>query len=102
MERYARAKFLDYTTDNMSIYPSPCGVLIAIDLAYNLYSGYGNWFPGKKRLARARELAAAAVAAARERLMVLPTRTPKRFKSVVFQALITVVSCLEFEDHNAE
>lgn len=46
VERYARAKFLDYTTDNMSIYPSPCGVLIAIDLAYNLYSGYGNWFPG--------------------------------------------------------
>lgn len=49
MERYARAKFLDYTTDNMSIYPSPCGVLVAIDLAYNLYSGYGNWFPGAVR-----------------------------------------------------
>ena len=25
IERYARAKFLDYTTDNMSIYPSPTG-----------------------------------------------------------------------------
>lgn len=37
VERYARAKFLDYTTDNMSIYPSPTGVLIAIDLAYNLH-----------------------------------------------------------------
>lgn len=37
VERYARAKFLDYTTDNMSIYPSPTGCLIAIDLAYNLY-----------------------------------------------------------------
>lgn len=37
IERYARAKFLDYTTDNMSIYPSPTGVLIAIDLAYNLH-----------------------------------------------------------------
>ena len=49
VERYARAKFLDYTTDNMSIYPSPCGVLVAIDLAYNLYSGYGNWFPGALR-----------------------------------------------------
>lgn len=49
VERYARAKFLDYTTDNMSIYPSPCGVLVAIDLAYNLYSGYGNWFPGTMR-----------------------------------------------------
>ncbi len=37
VERYARAKFLDYTTDNMSIYPSPTGVMIAIDLAYNLH-----------------------------------------------------------------
>ena len=46
----ARAKFLDYTTDSMSIYPSPTGVLVAIDLAYNLYSGYGNWFPGCKPL----------------------------------------------------
>ena len=37
VERYGRAKFLDYTTDNMSIYPSPTGVMIAIDLAYNLH-----------------------------------------------------------------
>ena len=50
IERYARAKFLDYTTDNMSIYPSPTGALLAVDLAYNLYSGYGNWFPGAKPL----------------------------------------------------
>lgn len=50
VERYARAKFLDYTTDNMSIYPSPTGVLIAIDLAYNLHSAFGNWFPGAKPL----------------------------------------------------
>jgi len=41
VERYARAKFLDYTTDNMSIYPSPTGVLIAVDLAYNLHSAFG-------------------------------------------------------------
>ncbi|KAF8817981.1 pre-mRna processing splicing factor PRP8 [Cardiosporidium cionae] len=34
----------------MSIYPSPTGVLLGIDLAYNLYSGYGNWFPGVKPL----------------------------------------------------
>ena len=27
VERYTRAKFLDYTTDNMSIYPSPTGEL---------------------------------------------------------------------------
>lgn len=50
IERYTRAKFLDYTTDNMTIYPSPTGVLIGLDLAYNLYSGYGNWFPGCKPL----------------------------------------------------
>mmetsp|Transcript_19842 Transcript_19842/g.58838 ORF Transcript_19842/g.58838 Transcript_19842/m.58838 type:complete len:2310 (+) Transcript_19842:69-6998(+) len=50
VERYARAKFLDYTTDNMSIYPSPTGALLAVDLAYNLYSGYGAWFPGCKPL----------------------------------------------------
>jgi len=48
VERYARAKFLDYTTDNMSIYPSPTGVLLAVDLAYSLYSGYGNYIPGGK------------------------------------------------------
>ncbi|OQR97218.1 pre-mRNA-processing-splicing factor 8 [Achlya hypogyna] len=50
VERYARAKFLDYTSDNMTIYPSPTGVLLAVDLAYNLYSGYGNWFTGCKPL----------------------------------------------------
>ncbi|XP_022798772.1 pre-mRNA-processing-splicing factor 8 [Stylophora pistillata] len=50
IERYARAKYLDYTTDNMSIYPSPTGVLIGIDLAYNLHSAFGNWFPGVKPL----------------------------------------------------
>lgn len=93
IERYTRAKFLDYTTDNMvcsvyaflssdrstiasacavrmagqprphplscpcpslpglqSIYPSPTGVMIGIDLAYNLHSSFGNWFPGCKPL----------------------------------------------------
>ena len=50
VERYARAKFLDYTTDAMSIYPSPAGALVAIDLAYNAHSAYGNWFPGSKPL----------------------------------------------------
>jgi pre-mRNA-processing factor 8 len=49
-QRYTRSKFLDYTSDSMSIYPSPTGVLIAIDLAYNLHSAYGNWFPGMKPL----------------------------------------------------
>ncbi|KAL8155657.1 hypothetical protein AgCh_000888 [Apium graveolens] len=50
IERYTRAKFMDYTTDNMSIYPSPTGVMIGLDLAYNLHSAYGNWFPGSKPL----------------------------------------------------
>lgn len=50
IERYARAKFLDYSTDNMSIYPSPSGILLALDLAYSLYSGFGNYIPGGKPL----------------------------------------------------
>ena len=50
IERYSRAKFLEYTMDNMSIYPSPAGCLLGVDLAYNLYSGYGNWFTGVKPL----------------------------------------------------
>lgn len=50
IERYTRAKFLDYTTDNMSIYPSPAGLLIGVDLAFNLQSAFGNWFPGVKPL----------------------------------------------------
>ncbi|ETO20865.1 hypothetical protein RFI_16345, partial [Reticulomyxa filosa] len=50
IERYCRAKFLDYTTDQMSLYPSATGVLLGIDLAYNLHSGFGNWFPGVKSL----------------------------------------------------
>jgi pre-mRNA-processing factor 8 len=50
IERYSRSKFLDYTTDNMSIYPSPTGCLIAVDLAYSLYSAYGNYIPGCKPL----------------------------------------------------
>jgi pre-mRNA-processing factor 8 len=50
IERHARAKFLDFTTDKMSIYPCPTGSIVAIDLAYNLHSSYGNWFPGLKPL----------------------------------------------------
>ena len=50
IERYARARFLDYTTDNISIYPSPTGTLIAMDLAYNMHSAFGNWFQGNKVL----------------------------------------------------
>ncbi|KAI4156061.1 MAG: hypothetical protein LQ340_000549 [Diploschistes diacapsis] len=50
IERYVRAKFLDYTQDSMSIYPSATGLMIGIDLAYNIYSGYGHYFPGLKTL----------------------------------------------------
>jgi hypothetical protein len=52
IERYTRAKFLDYTTDNMSLYPSATGCMVGIDLAYNLHSAFGNWFPGGKPLIR--------------------------------------------------
>lgn len=50
ISRYVRAKFLDYTTDNVSMYPSQTGVMIGIDLAYNMYDAYGNWFSGFKTL----------------------------------------------------
>ncbi|VUC20380.1 unnamed protein product [Clonostachys rosea] len=50
IERYTRAKYLDYTTDSASIYPSPTGLMIGIDLAYNLHSAYGMYFPGLKEL----------------------------------------------------
>jgi len=50
IERYVRAKYLDYTQDSMSIYPSATGLMIGIDLAYNLYSAYGQYFPGLKLL----------------------------------------------------
>ncbi|GME95088.1 unnamed protein product [Ambrosiozyma monospora] len=46
ISRYARAKFLDYTSDSTNLYPSSTGILIAVDLAYNMYDAYGNWFPG--------------------------------------------------------
>ncbi|KIM75295.1 hypothetical protein PILCRDRAFT_680437 [Piloderma croceum F 1598] len=49
IERYTRAKFLDYVSDSMSIYPLPT-VMIGMDLAYNLWSAYGNWFSGMKPL----------------------------------------------------
>nr|GFA42576.1 pre-mRNA-processing-splicing factor 8A [Tanacetum cinerariifolium] len=50
IERYTSAKFIDYNTDNMSIYPLPIGVMIRLDLAYKLYFAFGNWFTGSKPL----------------------------------------------------
>ena len=74
VERYARAKFLDYTTDNMSIYPSPSGAMVAIDLAYNLHAAYGNWFPGAKPLV---QQAMAKIMKANPALYVLRERVRK-------------------------
>mmetsp|Transcript_44709 Transcript_44709/g.74621 ORF Transcript_44709/g.74621 Transcript_44709/m.74621 type:complete len:2266 (+) Transcript_44709:990-7787(+) len=48
IERYVRSRYLDFCTDLQSIYPSTTGLMIGFDLAYNLYSAYGNWIPGIK------------------------------------------------------
>eukprot|EP00457_Paulinella_chromatophora_P000102 gb/GEZN01000102.1/.p1 GENE.gb/GEZN01000102.1/~~gb/GEZN01000102.1/.p1 ORF type:complete len:2329 (-),score=298.26 gb/GEZN01000102.1/:74-7060(-) len=74
IERYVRAKFLDYTTDNMSLYPSPTGTLIGLDLAYNMHSAFGNWFPGSKPLI---EQAMAKIMKANPALYVLRERVRK-------------------------
>eukprot|EP01028_Stygiella_incarcerata_P001696 TRINITY_DN1308_c0_g1_i2.p1 TRINITY_DN1308_c0_g1~~TRINITY_DN1308_c0_g1_i2.p1 ORF type:complete len:2147 (-),score=420.47 TRINITY_DN1308_c0_g1_i2:810-7250(-) len=75
IERYARAKFLDYTSmDGMSLYPSPCGALVAIDLAYNQHHAFGNWFPGVKPLLNA---AMAKIMKANPALYVLRERIRK-------------------------
>ena len=37
-------------SDSMSIYPSPTGSMVGMDLTYNLWSAYGNWFAGMKPL----------------------------------------------------
>ncbi|QRV74483.1 pre-mRNA-processing-splicing factor 8 [Ceratobasidium sp. AG-Ba] len=50
IERYVRLKFLDYISDSMSIYPSPAGAMIGMDLAYDLWLAYSKWFPGMKPL----------------------------------------------------
>lgn len=74
IERYVRAKYLDYTTDSMSIYPSATGLMIGIDLAYNLYSAYGQYFPGLKALV---QQAMAKVMKANPALYVLRERIRK-------------------------
>lgn len=74
IERYVRAKYLDYTTDSMSIYPSATGLMIGIDLAYNLYSAYGQYFPGLKALV---QQAMAKVMKANPALYVLRERIQK-------------------------
>ena len=39
-----------HVSDSSCVYPLPTGVIIGMDLAYNLWSAYGNWFPGMKLL----------------------------------------------------
>ena len=48
IERYSRAKFLDYSNDKNSVYPCRTGILISFDLAYNIASAFGYWFPNLK------------------------------------------------------
>ncbi|KAI0017359.1 pre-mRNA processing splicing factor 8 [Xylariomycetidae sp. FL0641] len=74
IERYTRAKYLDYTNDSMSIYPSATGLMIGIDLAYNLYSAYGQYFPGLKVLV---QQAMAKIMKANPALYVLRERVRK-------------------------
>lgn len=44
IERYSRAKFLDYSSDKNSVYPCKSGMLISFDLAFNISSAFGYWF----------------------------------------------------------
>ncbi|KAJ4144612.1 hypothetical protein LMH87_003487 [Akanthomyces muscarius] len=74
IDRYTRAKYLDYTTDSASIYPSATGLMIGIDLAYNMYSAYGMFFPGLKVLV---QQAMAKVMKANPALYVLRERIRK-------------------------
>ena len=48
IERYCRSKFLEYTSDSLSVYPCITGAVISVDLAYNIFSGYGYWFKNLK------------------------------------------------------
>jgi len=50
IERYARGKFLDFIVYQNGSYPCKYGVIITIDLSYNLFSGYGYGFPKFKEL----------------------------------------------------
>jgi hypothetical protein len=54
IERYSRALFSTYATEaGGNNYPCATGALLAVDLAYNLYSGYGVWYQGIKPLLQA-------------------------------------------------
>lgn len=46
--RYSRSKFFDFTADKNCVYPSKFGIIISIDLVYNISSAFGHWFFGLK------------------------------------------------------
>ena len=50
VDKYCKAKYLEYTSDDVSVYPSPHGAVITVDLCYNKFSGYGTWLSGSKTL----------------------------------------------------
>ncbi|CAF5174093.1 unnamed protein product, partial [Rotaria sp. Silwood1] len=72
--------------DNMSIYPSPTGVIIAIDLTYNLYSAFGNWFPGCKTLI---QQAMAKIMKVNPALYVLRERIRQLFLKIIHPSVWT-------------
>jgi len=49
IERYVRGKFLDFTVYQNGLYPCMHGLIIGIDLSYNIFSGYGYEFSGLGR-----------------------------------------------------
>ena len=52
IERYARGKFLDFTVYKNGFYPCKYGIIIAIDLSYNIFSGYGFEFLNLREILR--------------------------------------------------
>jgi pre-mRNA-processing factor 8 len=50
IEQYTRAKFLDYVSTFIILVDEFPRSPIGMDLAYNLWSAYGNWFPGLRPL----------------------------------------------------
>ena len=46
IERYTRSLFHQYTQNPQSLYPCETGIMIGIDLYYNLWTVYGTFSPG--------------------------------------------------------
>lgn len=95
ISRYARAKFLDYTSDSTSSYPSPTGAIVAIDLAYNMYDVYGNWFSGLKPLMQS---AMKEIMKANPALLVLRERVRKGLQLYQSQPQQPILSLANYAD----